>query len=144
VAASRNEQCITGAAIRRFKTRFPPWWLPLRLVVCSDVMVSTINSVTITMFTRSCVDKPGWAGFAFASTGILRKQVMCWDTPQNVGNLAFRGKTSKIERDSTKWDSIVWWASREKSGIIGSDWRVGKNREKSVIIGIPIFPNNSW
>jgi hypothetical protein len=24
------------------------------------------------------------------------------DTPQNVGNLAFRGKTSKIEQDSTK------------------------------------------
>jgi hypothetical protein len=25
-----------------------------------------------------------------------------WDTLQNVGNLAFRGKTSKIEQDSTK------------------------------------------
>jgi hypothetical protein len=40
-------------------------------------------------------------------------------------------KTSKIEQDSTKWDSIVWQASREKSGIIGSDWRVGKNRDLS-------------
>jgi hypothetical protein len=36
------------------------------------------------------------------------------DTPQNVGNLAFRGTTSKIEQDST----IVWRASL--SGKIGN------------------------
>ncbi len=62
------------------------------------------------------------------------------DTLQNVGNLVFHGKTSKIEWDSTKWDSVVWRASWEKSGIIGSDWRVGKHWKKLVVIGIPIFP----
>jgi hypothetical protein len=62
------------------------------------------------------------------------------NTLQNVGNLAFRGKTSKIEQDSTKWDSIVWRASREKSGIIGSDWQVGKNRELSGIIRTQFLP----
>jgi hypothetical protein len=52
-------------------------------------------------------------------------------------------KTSKIEQDSTKWDSIVWRASWEKLGIIGSDWRVGKNRDLSGSRFLPIIPNNS-
>jgi hypothetical protein len=55
-------------------------------------------------------------------------------TPQNVGNLAFCGKTSKIEQDSTKWDSIVWRASRknwELSGVIGESGKIGNYRDSN-------------
>jgi hypothetical protein len=52
-------------------------------------------------------------GHLFVNRGLLRghlpQGLICqlryesfWDTPQNVGNLAFHGKTSKIEQDSTK------------------------------------------
>jgi hypothetical protein len=56
------------------------------------------------------------------------------DTPQNVGNLAFCGKTSKIEQDSTKLDSIVWQASREKSelsGVIGESGKIWNYRDSN-------------
>jgi hypothetical protein len=69
--------------------------------------------------------------------GLQGHSAKCWE-------FGISQKNFKIEWDSTKWDSVVWRASWEKLGIIGSDWRVRKNREKSVIIGIPIFPNNSW
>jgi hypothetical protein len=60
--------------------------------------------------------------------------------------LAFRGKTSKIERIPPSEIPLFGeplGKNRELLGVIGKLEKIGKNREKSVIIGIPIFPDNS-
>jgi hypothetical protein len=47
-----------------------------------------------------------------------------WDTPQKIGNLAFRENFLKLSNDSIKWDSIAWQTSRRKlgAGPFGSSW----------------------
>jgi hypothetical protein len=78
---------------------------PKEVIICSDEMVSTMNSITITMFTSSCVDIVCWSKSETCSTGFINTA-----TSKHSNRDAIHCRDHFICTDYTHiyWNPTIW------------------------------------